>query len=148
MCRDLLGGELTMALVGGLGLMTVHGPVDTRRMRGLLEADDLFLRAEGVPAQVVRYDLAQMHLEPLEVHNAVRAIVAESRAIAIPTALVIKPEDLDYWQRYSWLLASIGIVRAPCLSIEEGLAFARAEAFVDTARRLRRRDWVSPSLAC
>lgn len=93
----------------------------------------------GSDALVARYTDAavQMDVDTL-MDTALEAVRVGPGRMDIPTAMVVRREELKLWRTYCELMAMVGIVRGAFLEHEEAMRWARRQALVFSADRLCR----------
>lgn len=91
-------------------------------------------RAVGLVAE---YTGADLQIDADALLGSALKVVASDGALALPTALLVKPDDLGMWRTYAWLMARSGIVRGVFTQHEQALHWARNQAAIFSADRCR-----------
>lgn len=112
----------------GLNHVTVSGIV-TPEVGGLILRDNAaWLRETGAAGQVADYRGAAMAMDADTLLSAAQRVVLREPALDTPTALVLRSENLDLFERYSAMMAQAGITRAPFVDVDRAAAWAARQA--------------------
>ena len=84
----------------------------------------------GAHALVADYSAASLALDPAAVMQRVRDTIGEAGALAMPTALLVTSDTIEFWQDYSWLMATKGLLRKAFTDPSGALAWAQRQAGV------------------
>ena len=117
---------------GGLGVFQVRGLVSPVAAGGLMAANDQWMRKLRLPGQLVDYSRSRLEIDETQLCGHARRVIAGDSRIGMgrPTALVVSPQDLPMWQRYCWLMAQCGVMRAAFTSQEDARRWAAEMAAI------------------
>lgn len=87
-------------------------------------------RSDGL---VASYRDADMRIDPDRLLGHALEVVADGGRLALPTALVVKRDDLPMWRTYADLMARAGILRGVFTDYDQALRWARTQAAVYAA---------------
>ncbi len=122
---------------GGIAVFRTEGVV-TPKVSGLvLSSCQQAMRDWGAVGLVAEYTGADLQIDANALLGSALKVVASDGALALPTALLVKPDDLGMWRTYAWLMARSGIVRGVFTQHEEALRWARKQAAILSADRCR-----------
>lgn len=117
-------------------MVRVRGLVTPGTSLRILADNQSWLGRTGLAAQIARYDEAAMLVDPEAMLSNVQRVLRQGEALRVPTALVVQPDMLPFFDRYAGLMARSGVLRVALTSFAQAEAWARAEAAVfEQARR-------------
>ena len=125
---------------GGVTHCGVTGIVTPSVASAFLTDSQKFVERVGADALIAHYERSIMAIAPEQLLNRVRAMIHESRhgGLALPVALVVRPEETPTWRRYALTMASHGIVRGVFTDVEQAERWAAEKARVYSALRAAR----------
>jgi len=113
--------------VGGVVEVTYTGLITAASYPAL--ARETIAAITGAPSAVIRYDRA------LIVDDVVRGEVPARALDTPPAAVIVLPEQMEFWRSYARKLADLGLMRAVFLVCEEVVAYRWASVVAIPHRR-------------
>lgn len=95
----------------GLATICVDGVVSTVGVAALLGRCELDLRLSGASALVARYEAARIEISADSLALAAGHVMDGGAMLRMPTALVVRSDDVDMWRTYCDLQGRRGILR-------------------------------------
>ena len=123
---------------GGIALFRSRGVV-TQSVAGSILADcQSVVDAWQTRGLVAQYDDVQLDIDADTLHRSAVEVVGANGRLALPTALVVRRDDLPLWQTYAHLMAGCGIVRGVFTDYDAAMRWARLQAAIFTSDLGRR----------
>lgn len=118
---------------GGIALIRSRGVV-TQSVAGSILADcQSVVDAWQTRGLVAQYDEAQLDIDADTLcRSAVKVVEANGR-LSLPTALVVRRDDLPMWKTYAHLMAQRGILRGVFTDYDQAMRWARTQAAIFSA---------------
>lgn len=124
---------------GGIALFRARGLVNQETSIALLGDCQAAAREWDVRGLVAQYTDALLGIDADAMLSSAVSFAGARGRIGLPTALVVRRDDLPLWQTYAHLMAQHGILRGVFTDYEAGLQWARRQAEILTADLLDRR---------
>lgn len=123
---------------GGLAVFRTTGVV-TPTVCGLVLGDcQVAMQGWGADGLVAQYTGADLKIDAKALLQSALSVVATDGALALPAALLVKPDDAEMWRSYAWLMARNGIVRGVFTDADEAMRWARLQAAIFSSDRRQR----------
>lgn len=136
----------TGSIAGSIAHVGIVGIVTPSVSADLLGDNADWIQSLGAFGQVAIYDSAMMMLDPHRMLANARASANVNRALEVPTALLVRPEQLELFTTYALMMLEHGIVRAAFDRYEPALAWAQQQAVIHEACAPMRRQPVAMPL--
>jgi hypothetical protein len=129
----------------GIGEFVVSGLVTRSTATIALARNHQWVTEARVGAQVVSYAGSTLMVAPGSICESVKQIVGASTdwGLQVPTALVVRADDMQMWKDYCWLMAQLGISRAAFVSHADARCWAQAQAALWAAQEQHRQRELS-----
>lgn len=114
----------------GLSVCLVKGVVTPAVAHQMAAGNQRWLARAGVCGQVAICTESLFAVGGDQLLAAAKSVARRHPYLAVPTALVVKPQDLEFFRSYSWLMAQQGIGRAPFTDLEAARRWAAEQAKV------------------
>lgn len=124
-----------------VGFHSIAGFITTPGMAVILARALQFVDESGLHSSVVDYRQADFQTNGDALTGVARKIIDRkaSAGLRIPTALVVKPEQLEFWRRYAYNSGMAGIMRAAFTCHDDAIRWASAQAALRAAQAAHRR---------
>ena len=123
----------------GIALFRACGLVTPSAATSILTDCQSAVDAWQIRGLVAQYTDAQLAIDADALHRSAVGVVGAHGRLALPTALVVRRDDLALWKTYAHLMANRGIVRGVFTDYDAALRWARLQASIFSADRLGRR---------
>lgn len=111
-----------------IATIRIRGAVSPAAGAGILTDCDADLLAWQPAALVARYDEAELKLDAESLFESANKVLTSSSALRLPTALVVKPDDLPMWRVYSNMQCANGVLRVPFTDATKAARWAEDQA--------------------
>lgn len=122
----------------GLSVFRTHGVVQPSTVGRILSSCQGAMGEWETAGLVADYRNAYLRIDADGLLQSALQVVHAGGALALPTALVVKPDELQLMKTYAHLMARNGIMRGVFTDSDEALRWVRQQAQVWTADRLHR----------
>jgi hypothetical protein len=122
------GASSTARVSGPLASFVTVGEVAPRDAAAILADCQDFIERNEAHGLIADYSHARVLLDADSLHRSAVGVVAHGGALALPTALLVRPDELPMWRTYCDLMARSGIVRAAFISEPDARDWALREA--------------------
>lgn len=123
----------------GLAVIRTQGIVAPQAFRGVLANCQAAVTDWDSRGLVADYMQAQLEIDAdALMRSALQVMALGERKLALPTALLVKADDLPMWRNYARLMAQGGVLRGVFTDHDAALAWTRQQAAIFTADRLSR----------
>lgn len=121
----------------GIATVEVSGLVSPADMARLLIENKVWL-LNGASAQIASYQRACLLMDPQTLCDVAQRAIAERGVLIVPTAIIVPPDLLEWWQTYARLMSERGTARAAFADPVQARQWAqRWAAIYDAARQDR-----------
>ncbi len=108
----------------------IEGDCDRTSQGSVLAACGAYMSEVGACGLVADYSCARLLMTADDLARNLRRAACQSRTIATPAALLVRPDDLPQWLAYAGSLAQIGVVRGIFTVSEDAHRWAARQAQV------------------
>ena len=118
---------------GGTALVRIAGVASAETMHQLLLDNRRWLAENQGHAQLAFYDGASLALDPHALLKVAHETMIADGGLVVPTALIVHPDQVEFFESYAWLMAQKGVARAVFQSAEPAQRWAAQWARVHEA---------------
>lgn len=116
---------------GGIAVFRAQGDFAGRIAQPMLEHAQETVDRWRTGGLVADYSGARLQITEHQLVGSIASVImADSGALALPTALVVRPDDLTMWHSYARMMAKAGIVRGVFTDHDKALRWTRRQAEV------------------
>lgn len=113
-----------------IGLCSITGIITPKTAQAVIADNHRWSAELAIAGQAIDYRGAALCVDEHQLmRSAVRAMSNDSQILR-PAALIVTPEHLELFNRYTWLMAQHGVCRAAFTEMAPALDWARRQAEV------------------